>query len=57
MLIAILVGALYGGVAVKFWLGFRQTHYQSSRLSLSLLWPVYIFNRSYRSNFFKALKG
>lgn len=57
MLIAILAGALYGGVAVKFWLGFHQTQYQNSRLSLSLLWPIYIFNRSYRSNFVKALKG
>ncbi|MCG5059719.1 MAG: hypothetical protein KA714_17480 [Limnoraphis sp. WC205] len=60
-LITIALLALYTGGAWKFWSGFEQTNFVKSfgnRLYLSLLWPVFFTaNRSYRTNFTKALKG
>ncbi|AUT03859.1 hypothetical protein CLI64_27630 [Nostoc sp. CENA543] len=52
---------IYVGGVWKFWNGFTRTNFNQSfanRISLSLLWPVlFIANKSYRSNFRKALKG
>jgi predicted permease len=51
---------IYGGGIWKFWQGFERTSFDrsfSSRLKMSLLWPALIFNKSYRQNFTKALKG
>ena len=52
----ILLGAYAGGIW-KFWRGFHRTNFSQGRLYLSLLWPFLVFNRSYRQNFTKALKG
>ncbi|VXD25852.1 conserved hypothetical protein [Planktothrix serta PCC 8927] len=59
-LITLLLIAIYGGGIWKFWRGFENTNFNRSfqnRLILSLLWPVLVFNSSYRKNFTKALKG
>ncbi|WP_427160831.1 hypothetical protein ACQFX9_04150 [Aliinostoc sp. HNIBRCY26] len=52
---------IYVGGVWKFWNGFTRTNFNQSfanRISLALLWPVlFIANKSYRSNFRKALKG
>ncbi|MBD2361203.1 MULTISPECIES: hypothetical protein [unclassified Anabaena] len=52
---------VYAGGAWKFWTGFTRTNFSKSlpnRIGLSLLWPVlFVANKSYRSNFRKALKG
>jgi hypothetical protein len=52
---------VYVGGVWKFWNGFSRTNFSQSlpnRISLSLLWPVLLItNKSYRSNFRKALKG
>ncbi|HIK03875.1 MAG TPA: hypothetical protein IGS40_04045 [Trichormus sp. M33_DOE_039] len=52
---------VYVGGVWKFWNGFTRTNFNQSlpnRISLALLWPVlFIANKSYRSNFRKALKG
>lgn len=48
---------VYGAGIWKFWTGFRRTNFSQGRLYLSLLWPVLIFNKPYRQNFNKALKG
>lgn len=47
----------YGVGGWKFWAGFNRTHFESGRLPLTLLWPVMLFNKSYRQNFQRALKG
>ncbi|MBE9004146.1 hypothetical protein IQ259_03655 [Fortiea sp. LEGE XX443] len=50
----------YVGIGWKFWNGFTRTNFTPSlpnRIALSLLWPVFIVNKSYRRNFRKALKG
>lgn len=43
--------------AYKFWTGFNRTNFSQGRLYLTALWPVLVFNRSYRQNFNRALKG
>ncbi len=56
-LAGIIVTGLYLGGAVKFWSGFDRTNFHQNRLALTVMWPIFIFNRSYRSNFMRALKG
>lgn len=60
-LISLLLLAVYGAGAWKFWNGFEQTNFSKNfqnRLVLSILWPVLLIgNKSYRKNFTKALKG
>lgn len=56
-LVGILLAGLYVGGAFKFWSGFKQTNFNQNRLVLTAMWPIFIFNRSYRSNFVRALKG
>jgi predicted permease len=59
-LIGLLLLGLYGGGIWKFWSGFDRTNFNrnfQNRLVLSLLWPALIFNKPYRQNFTKALKG
>ncbi|MBD2022765.1 hypothetical protein H6F43_21515 [Leptolyngbya sp. FACHB-36] len=56
LLTILLTGAYLFG-AWKFWTGFRRTNFSEGRLYLSLLWPFLVFNRSYRQNFARALKG
>jgi hypothetical protein len=51
------LGGVYVVGLYKFWKGFRRTNFSQGRVHLALLWPVLIFNRSYRQNFTKALKG
>jgi hypothetical protein len=51
---------LYVGGVWKFWGGFSRTNFDRNfptKIILGLLWPVLVFNRSYRKNFQKALKG
>jgi hypothetical protein len=59
LIIGLLVVFYVGGVW-KFWGGFGRTNFDRSlptKIVLGLLWPVLVFNRSYRKNFQKALKG
>lgn len=56
-LIGILIGALYVGGAWKFWSGFNRTNFNNNRIILGLLWPLLVFNKPYRQNFNRALKG
>jgi predicted permease len=59
-LIGLVLLVTYGGGMWKFWNGFDRTNFDRSfanRLKLSLLWPALIFNKPYRQNFTKALKG
>ncbi|MFN5855256.1 MAG: hypothetical protein ACK456_05055 [Pseudanabaenaceae cyanobacterium] len=57
-LLVIFLVALYVFGVWKFIAGFRNTSFQSNRISLALLWPVLlVMNGNYRTNFFKALKG
>lgn len=49
--------AIYVVGAYRFWKGFRRTNFSQGRIYLSLLWPALVFNRSYRQNFTRALKG
>ena len=56
-LIGIILGAIYVIGAAKFWTGFQRTNFNQNRLLLTVVWPIFIFNRAYRSNFMKALKG
>ncbi len=59
------MGTLFGLVALvvyvggvwKFWTGFNRTNFSQGRAYLGLFWPVFIFNKPYRQNFTKALKG
>lgn len=55
-LVILLLGGLYVGGGWKFWKGFRYTNFQSGRLLLTLLWPILLFNKSYRQNFAKTLR-
>ncbi len=48
---------IYGAGAWKFWGGFRRTNFSENKIVLGLLWPVLLFQKSYRQNFRKALKG
>jgi hypothetical protein len=56
-LIVWLLAAIYAGGIWKFWTGFRRTNFSQGRIYLALLWPILIFNKPYRQNFTKALKG
>ena len=56
-LLVILLGSAYGAGIWKFLAGFRRTNFSSGRVYLALLWPVLIFNKSYRQNFSRALTG
>ncbi|WP_421655484.1 hypothetical protein [Leptothermofonsia sp. ETS-13] len=56
-LIGIVLAGIYIGGIWKFWTGFRRTNFSEGRVYLALLWPVLIFNKSYRHNFNRALKG
>ncbi|MBW4439927.1 MAG: hypothetical protein KME10_01560 [Plectolyngbya sp. WJT66-NPBG17] len=56
----VLVFALLGIYVVgayRFWKGFRRTNFSQGKVYLALLWPALMFNRSYRQNFTRALKG
>ena len=57
ILAGIILSGVYFGGAFKFWSGFQQTNFNQNRLLLTAMWPIFIFNRSYRSNFVRALKG
>lgn len=48
---------IYSGGIWKFWTGFRRTNFSNGKLRLAVLWPILLFNKSYRQNFNKALKG
>jgi hypothetical protein len=52
LLIAVYIAGIW-----KFWTGFQRTNFSQGRIYLALLWPVLVFNKSYRQNFTKALKG
>ncbi|MBW4696227.1 MAG: hypothetical protein KME27_31315 [Lyngbya sp. HA4199-MV5] len=56
-LLVILLGGAYVAGIWKFWTGFRRTNFSSGRVYLALLWPIFIFNKSYRQNFNRALTG
>lgn len=56
-LLGIIIAAVYVGGIWKFWTGFRRTNFSQGRIMLSLFWPVLLFNKSYRQNFNRALKG
>jgi hypothetical protein len=56
-LLIIVFAGLYVGGAIKFWGGFHRTNFSQNRLGLTLAWPFLMFNRSYRQNFNRALKG
>ncbi|MEO1145227.1 MAG: hypothetical protein AAFY26_06485 [Cyanobacteria bacterium J06638_22] len=51
-----LVGG-YGFGLMKFWKGFDRTNFNQNRLLLSVGWPLFLVNASYRQNFRRALKG
>lgn len=59
----LVVFALLGGYGVgawKFWNGFKRTSFNQdlgNRVAMSALWPFLMYNKSYRKNFQKALKG
>jgi hypothetical protein len=56
-IVGILAAIIYAGGFWKFWTGFRRTNFSDGKLRLSALWPILLFNKSYRQNFGKALKG
>lgn len=56
-LLGFLALIIYGGGIWKFWTGFNRTNFSEGRLYLAVLWPFLVFNKSYRQNFTKALKG
>ncbi len=57
-LITLIFIVVYGGGAWKFWNGFNRTNFSQGKLPLTLLWPMFLaFNKSYRENFSRALKG
>ncbi|MEM9088128.1 MAG: hypothetical protein AAGC93_05225 [Cyanobacteria bacterium P01_F01_bin.53] len=57
-LLAIILLGIYGTGAWKFWTGFNRTDFSSSKVYLTVMWPVLLIgNKSYRRNFNKALKG
>jgi hypothetical protein len=49
--------ALYVFGIYKFLSGIDRTNFTQNKIVLALLWPVLYFNKSYRQNFNKALKG
>ena len=56
-LVWLILGVVYVGGIWKFWSGFNRTNFSQGKIYLGLLWPVLIFNKPYRKNFTKALKG
>jgi hypothetical protein len=56
-LLVIALTGIYIGGAIKFWNGFNRTNFSQNRLGLTVAWPFLLFNRSYRQNFNRALKG
>jgi hypothetical protein len=48
---------VYVGGVWKFWTGFHRTNFSQGKFYLALLWPVFLFSKSYRQNFQRALKG
>jgi hypothetical protein len=56
-LIGIVLIAIYVFGVWKFVAGFNRTNFSSNRVILGLLWPALLFNRNYRGNFVKTLKG
>ncbi len=56
-LVSLLLLALYGIGAWKFWTGFTQTQYSQSKALLTFFWPFLLISASYRQNFRRALKG
>lgn len=56
-LIGLILAGVYVGGIWKFWTGFRRTNFSQGKIYLALFWPVLMFNKSYRQNFTKALKG
>lgn len=56
-LLILLALGVYGGGMYKFWKGFNRTNFSQNRLMLTLGWPLFIVNPSYRQNFTRALKG
>ncbi len=56
-LLTVLFVVVYGAGAWKFWGGFRRTNFSQGKIVLGLAWPILMFNKSYRQNFRKALKG
>lgn len=56
-IVGVLALIAYVGGIWKFLKGFRRTNFSGGRVYLALLWPVLLFNRSYRQNFNRALKG
>lgn len=49
--------AIYVFGIYKFLSGIDRTNFTQNKIVLALLWPVLYFNKSYRQNFNKALKG
>lgn len=57
-LLSVILLGIYGVGVWKFWSGFNRTNFTSRKLSLTLLWPVFLIgNANYRKNFTKAIKG
>ncbi len=56
-IIGVVASIVYVGGIWKFWTGFNRTNFSQGRWYLAPLWPVLIFNKPYRQNFNKALKG
>ena len=57
-LILLLLAAIYGGGAFKFWTGFDRTNFTGGKVKFTLLWPLFLaLNKTYRENFSRALKG
>lgn len=56
-LIGLILAGVYVGGIWKFWTGFRRTNFSQGKIYLALFWPVLMFNKSYRQNFTRALKG
>ncbi|MDJ1183501.1 hypothetical protein [Roseofilum casamattae] len=59
--ILLVLGAIgYGIGAWKFWKGYHRTNFAPGLINQALFsagWPLLLFNRSFRQNFKKALKG
>ena len=57
-ILGVILLGIYGVGVWKFWSGFNRTNFTSRKLSLTLLWPVFLIgNANYRKNFTKAIKG
>lgn len=56
--IGLLVLAVYGYGAWRFWRGFNRTSFSQGKVYLTFLWPFFVIgSKSYRQNFSKTLKG